>query len=161
MIRKANLNEIETLLSIYDRARNFMRDNGNPNQWKSVYPSKEIVTADILAGNLYVVTDGDQIEGVFMFAKGPDATYAVIDGAWNNDNEYYVIHRVASAGIRKGILFDAVNYGLNYAQEIRIDTHEDNKPMQHQLEKAGFNRCGIIKLANGDPRIAYQLSCAT
>jgi hypothetical protein len=28
--------------------------------------------------------------------------------------------------------------------------------MQHQLEKLGFQRCGIITLANGEPRIAYQ-----
>ena len=28
--------------------------------------------------------------------------------------------------------------------------------LEHQLEKEGFVRCGIIKLENGDPRIAYQ-----
>lgn len=158
MIRKANLCEIYDILMIYERARNFMRESGNPNQWKLGYPSKEIITSDILAENLYVITDKNRIDGVFMFAKGPDPTYAVIDGAWKNDNEYFVIHRVASAGTKKGILFDAVNFALEQTSEIRIDTHEDNMPMQHQLEKAGFIKCGIIKLANGDPRIAYQYS---
>ena len=28
--------------------------------------------------------------------------------------------------------------------------------MQHILEKQGFVRCGIIYVANGTPRIAYQ-----
>ena len=28
--------------------------------------------------------------------------------------------------------------------------------MQHLLEKHGFSYCGIIYLANGDPRLAYQ-----
>ena len=156
MIRKANLYEIDEILEIYERARNFMRESGNPNQWKSAYPSKDIVTSDILAGNLYVLTDAEHIDGVFMFAKGPDATYTVIDGAWNNDNDYYVIHRVASAGTRKGILFDIFHFALEYSNDIRIDTHEDNKPMQHQLEKAGFIKCGTIILAGGDPRIAYH-----
>ena len=26
-----------------------------------------------------------------------------------------------------------------------------------ELEKYGFKKCGIIYLANGDPRIAYQM----
>ena len=30
--------------------------------------------------------------------------------------------------------------------------------MQHLLEKNGFVRCGIIHLANGAPRIAYQFA---
>ena len=40
---------------------------------------------------------------------------------------------------------------------VRVDTHEDNKPMQHLIAKAGFAYCGVIHLADGDPRLAYQL----
>ena len=32
----------------------------------------------------------------------------------------------------------------------------DNQIMQHLLEKNGFTRCGIIHVADGTPRIAYQ-----
>ena len=39
---------------------------------------------------------------------------------------------------------------------IRIDTHDDNLPMQHVLEKNGFIRCGRIWNEDGSPRIAYQ-----
>ena len=39
---------------------------------------------------------------------------------------------------------------------LRADTHADNKIMQHILEKNGFARCGIIHVADGTPRIAYQ-----
>jgi RimJ/RimL family protein N-acetyltransferase len=39
---------------------------------------------------------------------------------------------------------------------VRIDTHADNKVMQHVLEKRGFRRTGIIYLENGDPRIAFE-----
>lgn len=42
------------------------------------------------------------------------------------------------------------------AQNIRIDTHADNKTMQHLIEADGFTRCGIIYIADGTPRIAYQ-----
>lgn len=39
---------------------------------------------------------------------------------------------------------------------MRIDTHADNHIMQHVIEKAGFQRCGIIFTDDGTPRIAYQ-----
>ena len=39
---------------------------------------------------------------------------------------------------------------------LRIDTHDDNKKMQHLIEKNGFIRCGIIYVYDGSPRIAYQ-----
>ncbi len=40
---------------------------------------------------------------------------------------------------------------------IRIDTHLDNRIMQHVIKKYGFTYCGIIYLASGDERLAYQL----
>ena len=90
-----------------------------------------------------------------------DPTYYRIDGAWKNEAPYGVIHRIASDGTEKGI-FEAV---MEFCKEkmaergirnLRIDTHEDNKTMQHLIEKYGFQRCGIIYLENGSPRIAYQ-----
>jgi hypothetical protein len=39
---------------------------------------------------------------------------------------------------------------------IRIDTHQDNKIMQHNILKHGFSYCGIIYLLSGDERLAYQ-----
>ena len=33
---------------------------------------------------------------------------------------------------------------------IRIDTHSDNKIMQHNIVKHGFTYCGIIHLLSGD-----------
>ena len=43
-----------------------------------------------------------------------------------------------------------------HCQSLRADTHADNKIMQHLLEKNGFTRCGIIHVADGSPRFAYQ-----
>ena len=156
MIRKAKINEVDIILDIYASARKFMRETGNLKQWNNNYPSMDIVKADIESENLYVITDNECLNGVFMLAKGPDPTYLVIDGKWNNDNDYFVIHRIASAGNKKGILFEALDFALKFSDDIRIDTHEDNQPMHHQLKKAGFVKCGTIKLANGDPRIAYH-----
>ena len=45
-----------------------------------------------------------------------------------------------------------------FAQDsnIRIDTHRDNHIMQHCISRYGFTYCGIIYLASGDQRLAYQ-----
>ena len=39
---------------------------------------------------------------------------------------------------------------------IRIDTHKDNTIMQHNLDRYGFKYCGIIHIASGAERLAYQ-----
>ena len=155
-IRKATQTDWQDILSIYCRARQYMRDTGNPNQWKNVSPTKEQLKQDIANGNLYVAQEDNVIHGVFAMIAGADPTYAKIEGRWLNDSPYIAIHRVASAGIKKGMLSTFLSFALQYHSNLRIDTHQDNRIMQHLLEKHGFIRCGIIYLANGDPRIAYQ-----
>ena len=39
---------------------------------------------------------------------------------------------------------------------LRVDTHHENKIKQHQIEKSGFEKCGIIYIEDGSPRIAYK-----
>ena len=68
-----------------------------------------------------------------------------------------MIHRIASDGAG-GILNAAVEYGKQQIDYLRIDTHEDNRVMQHAVQKLGFRRCGLIYIADGSPRIAYDLS---
>jgi len=55
-----------------------------------------------------------------------------------------------------GVVKMAVDYCKKTISNLRIDTHEDNKTMQHVLSKLGFSRCGIIYIEDGSPRIAYQ-----
>jgi RimJ/RimL family protein N-acetyltransferase len=49
-----------------------------------------------------------------------------------------------------------LEFCFSKTDNIRIDTHDDNKTMQHILLKNGFTYCGIIYLKNGDERLAYQ-----
>lgn len=157
-IRKARLNEIDQLMNIYDYARQYMQQTGNSNQWINGYPSRELIISNIQEGNLYVCIDdvGKEI-GVFYFKIDEDPTYAYIeDGKWLNNKPYGVVHRLAGNGKYKGIAVFCFDWCFKQWPNIRVDTHEDNKVMQHILEKEGFIRCGIIYIANGTPRIAYQ-----
>lgn len=156
-IRRAAIKDMPRLLEIYASARKFMAANGNPTQWPATYPDGEMLREDIAAGTLYAVCDGEEIRGVFMFRIGVDPTYRCIrDGAWHWNGEYGVIHRIAGDGAG-GIFRVALDYCTRRADYLRIDTHENNLVMQHILEKNGFQRCGIIHLENGDPRIAFDL----
>ena len=40
--------------------------------------------------------------------------------------------------------------------DLRMDTYEDNQPMQHFLEKKGFEKCGIVYADDGTERLAYH-----
>lgn len=154
-VRRAVWEDFDRILEIYALARKFMAQTGNPTQWGTNYPPLEMLEADIPAGNLYVVV-GDAIHGVFAYFTQPDPTYAYIeDGAWLDDSPYGTIHRVAADG--SGGVFSAVlRFAMERNPHVRIDTHHDNKVMQHVLEKHGFQRTGIIYLEDGDPRIAYE-----
>ena len=55
------------------------------------------------------------------------------------------------------IIFSSImDFCFSRDANIRIDTHKDNRIMQHNIEKHSFTYCGIIYLANGDGRLAYQ-----
>lgn len=157
-IRPARAGDLEAMLAVYACARDFMARTGNPRQWADGYPKRELLEEDIARGRSYVMEGEDgAVHAVFFYAPGPDPTYAVIeDGAWLNDEPYGVIHRIAGDGQLKGVLSAAVAFCRARCSNLRIDTHHDNVVMQRALEKAGFVRCGVIYLENGDPRIAYQ-----
>ena len=84
-------------------------------------------------------------------------THAVIEqGAWKADTPYAAVHRVASDGTVHNILGRIMDFAKSKISHIRIDTHENNKVMQRALEKQGFERCGIIYVPDGTPRIAFE-----
>jgi len=45
----------------------------------------------------------------------------------------------------------AIMAGIVYNDNIRIDTHHDNKIMQRLLQENGFVHCGVIFLTDGSP----------
>lgn len=158
-IRHAVTEDIKTITGIFESARTFMRKNGNHVQWAGSYPGEENVIDDIKLGTGYVVEEDGQILGYFCFFVGEEPTYDVIyDGEWLRDEEYGVIHRIASGQNRKGVGTFAVNWCFNQHPDIRIDTHRSNIPMINMLTAAGFEKCGIIYCADGEDRerIAFQ-----
>lgn len=156
-IRQAEMADYVKMQEIYAYARLQMKQNGNPHQWGDRYPLAETILESIQQKTAYVAVQNGEICGTFVFLIWDDPTYAVIEeGAWLNDAPYGVIHRVARGEHTNGLLAAVLAFCEEKIGNLRIDTHADNHIMQHLLEKHGFVRCGIIHIADGSPRIAYQ-----
>lgn len=135
-----------------------MRQSGNMHQWGEGYPSEAIIKADMEKHGAFVIVDDDMIIGYFAFLPSPEPTYNhIYDGEWLDDTQpYHVIHRIASYPDAHGIFSSIMDFCLSRDTNIRIDTHRDNNIMQYNVLKHGFTYCGIIYLASGDERLAYQ-----
>lgn len=165
-IRVANINDIQNIMNIYAQAREYMNNQGNSNQWGNHYPPRNLVEHNISTEKCYVVEDGQtgEICAVFYFAIEADATYKNIEfGQWRNDRPYGVVHRIAVGGNahNKGVASRCIDYAVARCREcgiydLRMDTHEDNIPMQRFLEKKNFRKCGKVYVEDGSERIVYH-----
>ena len=160
-IRKSTEGDLPRIMEIYARARRFMAEHGNPNQWGPTnWPPEALIRRDIARGDSYVCVHEGRVAGTFFFIHGKDIepTYArITDGAWLDDGPYGVVHRIASDGSAKGVGAFCLNWAYARCGHLRIDTHGDNVVMQRLLERLGFTHCGTIYVEEDDyPRLAYE-----
>ena len=97
------------------------------------------------------------------FVPKEDVYDRIYDGRWLSDGKYAVIHRVAVAdgyrGRRLSALFIELAERLCSERNvcsIKVDTHEDNLPMQTVLKNNGFQYCGVVFLESGAKRLAFE-----
>lgn len=158
-IRLAVETDLPRILELYAGARAFMASRGNPDQWGTTHPPRERLEEDIAQKQLYVVEHEQVIHGAFALIMGEDPTYGqIFGGSWHWDRPYGTIHRVASDG-SGGIFHACVDYCSQRIPYLRVDTHERNLPMQRAIQREGFQKCGIIYIADGTPRIAFDRLC--
>ena len=157
IIRKTRLEDIPAADLIYKNAKDFMRERGNPTQWSGDYPNGNVARDDIDKEIGYVCEDEGEVVAVFAFCIGDDPTYREIyDGRWLDDEPYAYIHRIAVKYHGRGIVDFCFSECFKLYPNLKIDTHEDNLPMQRVLVRNGFSHCGTIYVADGTPRMAFQ-----
>ena len=135
-----------------------MRSDGNFSQWAGNYPDEAAVQWDLKRKVSYVIEEEGRIVGTFAFIPGAEPTYRrIYRGRWlDKDTPYGTIHRIAGDPACKGIFGTCLEWCWSRLPNIRIDTHRDNRIMRSLLEKYGFTYCGIIYLADGAERLAFQ-----
>ena len=155
-IRPTTEDDVSEVVRVFDVARAFMRASGNFTQWTGSYPGAADVRTDMARDASYVVEQGGRVVGTFAFLIGEEPTYKVIEGAWRSDAPYGTVHRIASDGSAHGVARACFEFCAQRMTYLRVDTHEDNKPMQAAALSFGLRPCGVVHMADGTPRIAFD-----
>jgi ribosomal protein S18 acetylase RimI-like enzyme len=161
--RKGVESDLERIMELVADAQNWFRQQGI-DQWQDGYPTREIISSDILGGENYIVEHNDVASAMAVISFRGEPTYSEIKGkGWLNENRYAVVHRIAVADEcrRKGIAKEILHFTEELCAErgisdIRIDTHRDNRAMRSLLKKMGYTHCGRIILTSGAFREAYH-----
>ncbi|NLX61999.1 MAG: GNAT family N-acetyltransferase [Tissierellia bacterium] len=161
--RKAMEVDIDSIMNIIKQAQEYFKEQGI-DQWQNNYPNVETIKNDIEKGYGYVLLKDGKIVGTVSVSFDGEKTYEnIYEGKWISNLQYAVVHRMAIDSKLKGkglasiIMKNIEKMCLDRdVHSIRIDTHEDNKSMQRLIDKNGFKYCGIIYLADGSKRLAYE-----
>ncbi len=166
LFRKTKKEDLEKVMEIINQAKKYFKEN-KIDQWQNGYPNEDSILNDIAEGESYVLCNDDKqknILAVCAVSFRGEKNYLVIEkGQWKSNIPYAVLHRVAVDNNFKGKGLSSIVvketeklcHEKNF-RSIRIDTHEDNKPMQKLILKNGFEYCGIIYVADGSERFAYE-----
>lgn len=158
--RKATIADLSSIVEIVNQASQHLKKHG-VNQWQEDRPLYERFVTDLDESILYVLEDNQEVIGFCVIMSEPDVNYLQINGSWLSNRPYHAIHRFAidkayyGKGVSDMLMQAALACCVN--KNVRIDTHEDNRAMRKCIERHGFKECGIISLANGSKRIAYEL----
>ncbi|MGQ9411744.1 GNAT family N-acetyltransferase [Streptococcus pluranimalium] len=158
-LRLAHPNEVNTIMTIIEEARAFLKASGS-DQWQGKYPAVSDIIDDILQGQAWVGLIDDEIVAYAAVIVGQDPAYEnITDGKWKHANSRYtVFHRVAvskkASGQKVGQTFIQGLIEGHKGPDFRCDTHPKNLIMQHILEKLGYEYCGKV-MFEGE-RLAYQ-----
>lgn len=162
VLRHSVPEDIPVIMELIAQAQMYFRENG-VDQWQNGYPNENVILNDIHNGNSYVLLCDAVIVATAVISFNPDPNYTCIDGEWITANPYAVVHRVAVRSELKGrnLAGRIIEETERMCRErgygsIRIDTHRDNHSMQQVIRKKNFIYCGIIKVADGAPRLAFE-----
>lgn len=161
--RKAEEKDLNSIMNIINQAQNYFKEQGI-DQWQNGYPNRQTIRNDIENGNSYVLLKDDIVVGTVAIIPGVEKSYeSIYNGEWKSNGEYITIHRIAIDPRYKRLGFATMI--LDKAEElckskgissIRIDTHEENLPMQNLLQKNNYEYCGIIYLEDRSKRLAFE-----
>lgn len=157
----AQAQDAEVCYSILDMGREFQKAQGFV-QWTDDYPNFDTVKDDIQNKKGFVLKVDGRIAGYMCIDFDGEPAYDHIEGRWQTEEPYAVVHRLAFHPDFRGMGLADVTFRLigelclsQGVRYIRADTDFPNKRMQHILEKNGFVHRGVIVFQGGD-KLAYD-----
>ncbi|MBN2695932.1 MAG: GNAT family N-acetyltransferase, partial [Bacilli bacterium] len=129
MIRKANSEDLETLVKIAREVANELHQQGI-DQWSETYPDLEHFRNDLIKGGLFVYCHDLEIVGSISVLPENDPFY--LELKWRFDNAY-VVHRLMvkpeyrQMHIGRKLFLHAIDHAKSMrADGMKVDTHPDN-----------------------------------
>lgn len=161
--RVAEQADVLEILTIFTQTKAYFREQ-KIDQWQGEYPGIPEIRQDIDLKQCYVAVEKELILGVIVLSLNPEASYeSLTGGAWNSEEPYTVIHRLAinndyqGRGTSLKLLAHVEEVSLSQGRQvIRTDTHESNDGMRYILTKTGYRNTGRLFLEDGSPRIGYD-----
>lgn len=154
-LQPAKPEDLSHCVEILRSGRAFQRQQGF-TQWTDDFPDPAVIAEDIQRGSGFLLLKDGVVAGYQYISLDGDPAYPYMEGAWQKEGRYGVVHRIAFASQFRGQglsrrAFEIIGQycAERGAESLRIDTHPDNKRMQHVLEKAGFSYRGIVMLPVG------------
>lgn len=164
MIRKATINDIDSILKITTACALLMMEN-EIFQWDETYPNKAVFKRDVSRAELYVILHGSDILGCIAISTLIDKEYLPVSWLTETERNLY-IHRLAihpkhqGKGLARELMSFAENYGIeNNYSSIRLDTFSQNKRNQKFYELRGYKRLENVYFPNQSvhPFYCYEL----
>lgn len=160
--RQARADEFDACWKIVDQVRRSMIQLGNA-QWTEYYPSREDIMGDFFEGNAFVLEKSGKLLAYGMVGINGEPAYDHIEGKWQSDNIYVVIHRLAvlpelqGLGLGKVFLQETERYCKSMdIHSIKVDTPLDNKNMIGLLSQSGFVVCGQVDYGERGKSFAFE-----
>lgn len=162
-LRLAKRHEINKVMEIINEAKSHLKQQGI-NQWQEGYPDCDCIRRDIEEEKGFFIDDQDTILGYLCIDYDGEPTYTHLNGQWQSDEKYVVVHRMAFTESARGrgtsdTVFCLVEEMSRQKgiYSFRVDTDADNQKMQHILKKNGFTYRGTIWFDSSE-KIAFDKS---
>ena len=157
--RKANKDDIDTVINLYKELINAIKNNEHTPQWEyGVYPKDETIINAIEEQELYVGEIESEIVSSVVVNHKANAGYEKIK--WKIDEDYeniYVVHLVAvkHGHGNKGIAKKMLSYIFDLAKEksiksVRLSIMENNVPAEKVYKKLDFEYIDTISIHADD-----------
>lgn len=161
MIRKASLNDVDSIMDIIKSTVEEMKIYNN-TQWDESYPQAKDFIKDIESEELYVEAEGKEIKGFICINYIEPKEYDDLN--WVSNSKAMVIHRMAvnpkfrQQGIATKLIKLAEQLALdNNIVYLKTDTYSINTKMNSLFKKCGFNLVGEMSfLGKEKPFFCYD-----
>lgn len=161
LFRKAETADAPEIWEIIRQAIERRRRDGS-KQWQDGYPNLTTIENDIAKNCGYIIEAENKIAAYLALIFEIEPAYENIEGSWQSEGPYAVIHRAAVSddfagkGLAKMIFKKAEKIVLQTGVfHIKVDTNFDNAAMLSILKKLGYQYRGEVYF-RGNARKAFE-----